>query len=150
MDGNSHAYSSISESGREYEPVDSSEPQTTEGQPRYLEYGNKTTKDGLDAIPEDNEENVSVMVNSSYEPVEMGEHSDGSNSVHNEENALRADSMVDNRAYNRESYDGRVSRPNDSRTEEEEGQYEAIVALESNSSYNYVTAMPLPSPSRED
>ncbi len=147
MDGQSHTYSSISEP--DYEPVDSSKPQATEGQPRYLEYGNTTAKDGLDAIPEDNEENVSVIINSSYKPVEVGEQSDASNGVHLEGSAPRADSMVDNRAYNRESYDGCVSRPSDSRVEEE-GQYEAIVALQSNSSYNYVTTMPLPSPSRED
>ncbi len=58
----------------------------------------------------------------------MGEHSDASNGVHLEESAPRADSMVDNGAYNRESYGGCVSRPNDSKVEEE-GQYEAIVAL---------------------
>ena len=145
MDGQSHTYSSVSEPG--YEPVDSSESQTVGGQSRYLEH----KKDGLRAIPEVSEENVTVMINSSYEPVELGEHSGASNSVHLEETVPRGDSMVDNSAYNRESYDGRVSRPNDRKEEEEGGgEYEAIVALQSNSSYNYVSPMPLPSPSRED
>lgn len=155
LDGQSHAYSSISEPG--YEHVDSNEPQTTEGQPRYLEYGTKTAaaKDGLDAIPEVSEDTMRVVVNSSYEPVEIGEHSGASGRVRLEETAPRADSMVDNRAYNRESYDGRVSMPNGDGKEEEGGEggggeYEAIVALQSNSSYSYVTTMPLPSPSRED
>ena len=156
MDGQSHAYSSISDPG--YEPVNSSEPpETVGGQPRYLEHG----KDGrLDAITEVSEENVKVMVNSSYEPVEVGKHSGAPGRVLPEETATRADSMVDNRAYNTESYDGsHVSRPDEGEVEEEqeerggrggEGEYEAIVALQSNSSYNYVTTMPLPSPSRED
>jgi hypothetical protein len=69
LDGQSHTYSSISEPG--YEPVNSNEPpQKAGGQPRYLEHGNNSAKDGrLDAITEVSEENVRVTVNSSYEPV---------------------------------------------------------------------------------
>ena len=163
VDGQSHAYSTVSEPG--YEPVNSNEPpaQTTiaEGQLRYLEYGNNPAKDGLYAIPEVNTDNVRIVVNTSYEPVGMGEpqSSSGSNSLHLEGTAQRADSMVDNRAYNRESYDGCVSRMNDGKEGEKEGEgggggggeeYEAIVALQSNSSYNYVTTLPLPSPTSED
>ena len=160
MDGQSHTYSSISDPG--YEPINSSEPpETVGGQPRYLEQGNNSAKDGkLDAITEVSEENVKIVVNSSYEPVEMGKHSGAPGRLLIEETATRADSMVDNRAYNRESYDGsHVTRPGEEKVGEEkkeegtgggEGEYEAIVALQRNSSYNYVTTMPLPSPSRED
>ena len=162
MGGQSHTYSSISDPG--YEPINSSEPpETVGGQPRYLEQSNNSAKDGkLDAITEVSEENVKVVVNSSYEPVEMGKHSGAPGRLLIEETATRADSMVDNRAYNRESYDGsHVTRPGEGKEVEKEekeegaggggeGEYEAIVALQSNSSYNYVTTMPLPSPSRED
>ena len=88
------------------------------------------------------------MINSSYEPIELGEHSDISKSIHDqfEDSMPRADSMVDNTAYSRESHRG-VMSGND---REGGGDYEAVVMLQNNSSYNYVAPMPLPSPSRED
>ena len=93
------------------------------------------------------------MVNSSYEPIELGEHSDVSKGVHLkiEEMVPRVDSMVNNTAYSRESHGGQTSAvTNDLEAGEERGEYEAVVMLQSNSSYNYVTPMPLPNPSRED
>ena len=125
MDGKAHSYSSVSEP--RYEPVGSGKPQTTEEQPRHLEGGNEAARRGLNPISEISEENARVMVNSSYELIELGEHSDISKGVHLEM-VPRVDSMVDNTAYSRESHGGQTSAvTNNLEAGGEGGEYEATI-----------------------
>ena len=140
MNGQTHsAYALVGEPG--YEPIGSSEVDSEIGElPRLLKHGNEMASSGLDAIAEDNER-AAAIINSSYEPVLFTEGSAATSNgsvMCEAEMAPRSDSMVDNSAYINHELDGRVSRLGAARGAEEEKQYDAIVLLHSNSSYNYV------------
>lgn len=122
LDGGASTYSTASESG--YEPVDPSELQTSD-----KPHDTKAVRTELDAIPEVREE----VKNSTHDQIES--------SIAHLKDLDPRESMIDNTAYGRESYDIQaesVGRDGG----DEQGQYEAVVMLQNNSSYNYVTPVP--------
>lgn len=139
MNGQVHStYALIGEPG--YEPVGSSQVDPETGElPRLLKHGNETASSGLGNIAEVGEDNerAAAIVDSNYEPVLFTENSATASNSEGDM-APRSDSMVDNSAYSSHEMDGNVSRPNDAQDKVEKEQYEAIVLLHSNSSYNYV------------
>ena len=126
---------SASESG--YEPINSNSTKTYEEEPKYLDYGDGMLegRHNSTSLGEVSKEDKKV-VNLSYEPLKLG----------NETKVVQPvsrDSMIDNTAYGMESYvsdmqpskgiGGVVDRG------EDQQQYEEVVVLENNSSYNCVT-----------
>ena len=129
-----------------YEPITPNETQVSDEQPQYLEYG-----DGMQNGSTTKKEDERV-VNSSYELLGSEDTSIVLKATH-PTSAFR-DSLIDNTAYGNENYGNDKAPVGGVSSEvsggEDQRQYEEVVVLQNNPSYNYVTTDALPQLDRED